>query len=140
MNTTVTPKECPQLTALADACVNGACNVGAILISLADAILEVPFLERSRHVAIKYVLGHCSYLMGQALGPSAEVVAEYTEWRQTGKDRHIKVGGRDCILRPMANGATELLCADGGELTEAEWEAYCAQARGWTVNGEVVKV
>lgn len=35
--------------------------------------------------------------------------------------------GRIVELRPMDNGAKEVLMADGGDMSEAEWEEYCAQ-------------
>ena len=73
--------EMPQLTRLADACLNGACNVSGIAISFGEAISEAGF-EKSSHPAVKVIVGQLSYLLGESLGPREETIREFQEWRQ----------------------------------------------------------
>src|ERR1043166_4576485 len=47
------PKDCPKLTKLADACHDGACNVGALLRALSGAVNELEPGTVARHPAIK---------------------------------------------------------------------------------------
>lgn len=81
MNPMTTPSQCPKLTQLAEGCVHGACNVGALLICLGEDLREIPFAERGKHPAVKYIVGHVSYLLGESLGPTTKAVQDYEEWR-----------------------------------------------------------
>ena len=77
------PSNCPALTSLADHCLNGACNSGALILSLAESIVSLPFTERRDHTAVKIVLGQLSYLAGESLGPREETIQAYHDWRQS---------------------------------------------------------
>lgn len=76
------PTQIPQLTALADACIVGACNPGAVLRSLATAIDELEFHEIKTHPAVKVVIGQVGYLLGEVSGPSASAWNDYRAWRK----------------------------------------------------------
>lgn len=74
------PSQCPQLAALAQGCNNGACNVSGIVLSLADGVIELQAHERNSHPAVKIVVGHLSYLLGEGIGPSQAAQVEWVEW------------------------------------------------------------
>lgn len=75
------PIECPQLTELADACLNGACNTGAIIRSAGRAVDELRSDEVKHHPAIKIILGQVSFLVGESLGPTTEALHAFEQWR-----------------------------------------------------------
>lgn len=54
----------------------GACNSYALAISLGEALAETG-ISAVKTVEYKYVLGHLSFLAGEALGPSQDVVQEF---------------------------------------------------------------
>jgi hypothetical protein len=67
-----------QLHDLARACHNGACNPRAVLVSLGDAIREAGLVNIKDNLDVKYVVGHVSFLLGESLGPSQQVVEEFS--------------------------------------------------------------
>lgn len=75
------PDKCPKLADLADHCLNGACNSGALILALAVAIEPLSFVERRDHPAVKIVLGQLAYLSGESLGPREETIEAYRGWR-----------------------------------------------------------
>lgn len=75
------PAAMPQLTALADACMNGACNVSGLCISLGECVQEVPAPERRTHPALKMIIGQLSFLLGESVGPTTEAYTQYQSWR-----------------------------------------------------------
>lgn len=76
------PALSPLLTDLADACNNGACNMGGIIRSLGKAIDEVQFGHAQVHPALKVILGQLSFLCGESIGPSTEAYDAYNDWRK----------------------------------------------------------
>jgi len=77
----VAPAKAPQLTALADACNDGACNLPALIRSFGAAIEDVPIRQVGDHPAVKCILGHLSFLCGESVGPSSQAWQAYKEWR-----------------------------------------------------------
>lgn len=80
MNPCTSANEAPQLKALADACLDGACNPSGIINSLALAVRELQPAQVSRHPAIKIIIGQLSYLAGESAGPTADAIAQYNAW------------------------------------------------------------
>jgi hypothetical protein len=74
------PNECPALSALADGCMRGACNPGALIRAFGRAIDELPPVEVAEHPAVKVILGQISYLAGESLGPSIAALDAYRAW------------------------------------------------------------
>jgi len=75
------PKELPALTDLADACNSGACNVYALVQSLAKAAAPLSLGEIHQHPAVKVIIGQISFLLGESLGPTVEALDAYRTWR-----------------------------------------------------------
>lgn len=69
-----------KLIDLAAACHEGACNQFALARALGDALTESG-LSGIHTPEYKYVLGHLSFLAGESLGPSQEVMAAYIDAR-----------------------------------------------------------
>ena len=63
-----------KLRNLADACANGACNVGGLLRSLSEAAAEIPHGQARDSVELKIIIGQISYLIGESLGPTSEAL------------------------------------------------------------------
>ena len=83
MNNLTPPSKCPKLTDLADACLNGACNTGALIRSIGQCVGELPFSEAREHPAVKIILGQLTYLCGETLGPTHEALDAYEGWRKS---------------------------------------------------------
>lgn len=64
-----------RLRDLARACRDGACNGHALAVELGEAVREAG-LGATRTAEYRYALGHLSFLAGESLGPSPEVVRE----------------------------------------------------------------
>lgn len=75
------PSECQKLTELSDACLNGACNMGAIIRSFGRVIDELRSDEVKHHPAVKIILGQLSFLCGESLGPTSEALQAFESWR-----------------------------------------------------------
>jgi len=78
-----------KLHKLADACNDGACNVSGLLLSLGEAVEEYVTaggLAAARSLkdepALKCIIGHIGYLLGESLGPSEEALRAYEESRK----------------------------------------------------------
>ncbi len=67
-----------RLRDLARACHDGACNGYALAVELGEATREAG-LGAVRTVEYKYALGHLSFLAGESMGPSPEVVSEFSD-------------------------------------------------------------
>lgn len=74
------PSRAPKLKELADACNNGACNTLALLRSLGEAVGELQQHEVKDHPAVKCILGQVSFLAGESIGPTTEVLDDYNDW------------------------------------------------------------
>lgn len=81
------PTQTPKLTALADACNDGACNIRGLVHSLAEAIIELPASEAKDHPAVKVILGQLSFLCGESIGPTTSAHLSYLTWRNNNKTR-----------------------------------------------------
>lgn len=73
--------EAPQLRVLAAACNEGACNPKGIINSLALAMPELRAEEVGRHPAVKIIIGQLGFLCGESLGPTAQAIEQYEEWK-----------------------------------------------------------
>jgi hypothetical protein len=71
----------PSLLALAEACNNGACNVGGIVRSLSAALDELGPWTAASHPAVRLIIGQLAWLCGQAPGPTRDAYADYRAWR-----------------------------------------------------------
>ena len=71
------------LPRIAEYCMNGACNVRALIKALAEATAQEP---TSCHLPdnndLKIIIGHISYLIGESAGPTHEAVDNYLEQRE----------------------------------------------------------
>jgi len=79
----------PELHKLAVHCYDGACNLRAIARELAAVIGEVRPGEEKQSVDLKMVLGQCSFLVGESLGPTMETLEEFEE--RLGKHLRLEV-------------------------------------------------
>jgi hypothetical protein len=70
------------LQELADACVNGACNSGALIRSLGKAIDDLPHGQVRTSPEVKVIVGHISFLIGESLGPTPEALQAYYEAKE----------------------------------------------------------
>lgn len=73
-------QNCPKLARVAEAANTGAVNVLALTLQLGEGLREIPFHEVSTHPAVKVVIGHISYLLGESAGPSYEALENYEVW------------------------------------------------------------
>lgn len=73
----------PLLTELADACNAGACNTGALIRAFGKAAEEITHGQAREIPAVKVILGHLSYLVGESIGPSSEALQAYEQWKNT---------------------------------------------------------
>lgn len=71
----------PKLAALAAGCNNGACNVGALIKSFGEITKELQPFEAQYHPAVRYIVGHLSFLLSESSGPSIKACDEYVSWR-----------------------------------------------------------
>jgi len=76
------PSKTPKLAELARHCDQGACNVGALLKALSEAVAELEPFEAQHHPAIKIILAQLSFLCGESSGPSVRACQEYVDWRE----------------------------------------------------------
>ena len=74
--------ECPKLAELAEGCNNGMSNSYALIRCLSEAIVELGPGHIRDHPAIKCIVGHLSYLIGESLGPTFEALEAYKQWRE----------------------------------------------------------
>lgn len=74
--------ECPKLAALAEGCNNGMSNSYALIRCLGEAITELNPGEVRDHPAVKCIVGHLSYLIGESLGPTFEALEACKKWRE----------------------------------------------------------
>ena len=79
----------PKLHKLAVHCYDGACNLRAIVRELAAVIGELPPGEEKQSVDLRIVLGQCSFLVGESLGPTMETLEEFEE--RLGKHLRLEV-------------------------------------------------
>jgi hypothetical protein len=77
------PARAPHLVALADHCLNGACNSYALIRALGHGVEELTANEVKGHPAIKVILGQLSFLVGESLGPTSEALQAYNVWRKS---------------------------------------------------------
>ena len=66
-----------ELSALASACHNGACNPIAIIHDLSEGIRGMYQDEVRQSIEVKIILGQLSYLLDESLGPSFETLEAY---------------------------------------------------------------
>ena len=71
-----------ELTMLARHSNNGACNVGALIQSLAEATKGMTQIEIRDSNKVKIVVGQISFLLSESLGPRTETIEAY--WKETG--------------------------------------------------------
>lgn len=78
--------DCPKLAAVAAACNSsfGPCNPSGVLRSLALALEELSAFDVRHHPAVKVVVGHTSFLLGESLGPSPAAIRECADWLNGG--------------------------------------------------------
>ncbi|HEY1801916.1 MAG TPA: hypothetical protein VGG46_13380 [Terriglobales bacterium] len=76
----------PELHKLAVHCHNGACNLRAIVRELSAVVGEVPPGQEQQCVDLKIIVGHCSFLVGESLGPTAETLERFEERLMGGGD------------------------------------------------------
>ena len=82
-----------RLPRIAEYCMNGACNVRALIQALAEATAREPMscCLPDNH-DLKIIIGHISYLIGESAGPTPEAVDNYLQEREdarSGKDATI---------------------------------------------------
>lgn len=65
-----------KLNTLLHHCNEGAGNLRALIPALADAIVGMDTEELKKNVAVKYIMGHFMFLLGEAAGPSQSVYDE----------------------------------------------------------------
>jgi hypothetical protein len=76
----------PELHKLAVHCHNGACNLRAIVRELSAVLVEVPAGKETQCVDLKIVVGHCSFLVGESLGPTAGTLERFEKRLKGGGD------------------------------------------------------
>jgi len=74
------PSKTPKLAELAMGCDQGACNVVALLKALAEALPELEPFEAQHHPAVRYIIAHLAFLLGEH-GPSWQAAEGYVAWR-----------------------------------------------------------
>ena len=74
--------ECPRLAELAEGCNAGMSNSYALIRCLGEAVQELGPGHIRDHPAIKCIVGHLSYLIGESLGPTFEALEAYKKWRE----------------------------------------------------------
>ena len=74
-----------RLTEIAEACNNGACNSYALIGALAEAVKDLEPWEVQKHPVVKVVLGQLTWLSKESIGPSAEALTAYRQWRKEEK-------------------------------------------------------
>ncbi len=70
------------LTALADGCYNGACNVHGIINSLPAAMLCIAPGMARESADLKVIIGQITYLLGESCGPTAQAITDYLTQRE----------------------------------------------------------
>ena len=72
-----------QMQKLAQACVDGACNIRGIVRSMGEAIQEIPFGQPGNSgIELKMVIGQVSYLLGESAGPTQKALEAWNELHQ----------------------------------------------------------
>ena len=74
--------ECPRLAELAEGCNNGMSNSYALIRCLGEAVQELGPGEVRDHPAVKCIVGHLSYLIGESLGPTFKAMESHEKWEK----------------------------------------------------------
>lgn len=74
--------ECPKLAELAEGCNHGMSNSYALIRCLGEAVGELGPGQVREHPAVKCIVGHLSYLIGESLGPTSEALEACERWME----------------------------------------------------------